>query len=81
MHHSQSDIMQRLTGKGLTARAVRQSTDVAHVVTLARGDTAWNPSSTSRQICGPAIVRYTRYPDGGVDARVDSTVGDPREEP
>jgi hypothetical protein len=81
MHHSQADIMQRLTGKGPTAYAVRQSTDVAHVVTLERGDTAWNPSSTSRQI-NPGVYATVRVPRVSHDCRpTDSTVGDPREEP
>lgn len=41
-------------------------------VTLAlqRGDQAWHPASTKRKINGPAIVRYTFWHDGGVDADV-----------
>lgn len=39
-------------------------------LTLGRGDSAWDPSSTKRVIYGPARVRYVRAPDGGVDATV-----------
>lgn len=36
-------------------------------ITLRRRERAWRPGSTKRKIAGPAVVRYTRYPDGGVD--------------
>jgi len=39
-------------------------------VELAAGEAAWNPASTSRCLYGPALVIYTRYPDGGVEAKV-----------
>ena len=39
-------------------------------VTLKAGDTAWNPASTKHVIHGPARVRYTIHPDGGVDATI-----------
>ena len=41
-----------------------------HVVFLAQGDKAWNPASTSREIYGPAEVRYTQHVDGSIAAMV-----------
>lgn len=40
-------------------------------IALAVGDTAWNPGSTKRLIDGPTRVRYTLWPDGGVDAYLE----------
>jgi hypothetical protein len=40
-------------------------------ITLAKGETAWHPASTSRVVYGPCIVEYRRYDDGGVVAWVD----------
>lgn len=35
-------------------------------VDLEDGETAWNPASTRSVICGPARLRYVRWPDGRV---------------
>lgn len=43
---------------------------VSATVTLARGESTWNPVCTSCDIWGPAVVEYRRHPDGGVDACV-----------
>jgi hypothetical protein len=40
-------------------------------VTLAEGETAWNPASTRSVLVGPAVITYERAPDGGVTARVE----------
>jgi hypothetical protein len=36
------------------------------VVTLDAGDTCDNPASTKRDLFGPAVVTFERYPDGGI---------------
>lgn len=43
-------------------------------VTLDKGDSARDPSSTHRKIYGPAIVTYQQAPDGGIDALVEDLV-------
>ena len=40
-------------------------------VTLAEGETAWQPGSTKRVIFGPCVVLYEQAPDGGTDARTE----------
>lgn len=45
------------------------------VVLLGPGETAWNPASYrpgSSSLGGPARVRYTLHPDGGVDAALET---------
>lgn len=47
------------------------STDPATYTTvLGSSDTAWNPSSTSHVLPGPATVTYRRWADGGMDVTV-----------
>lgn len=65
MHHDSTTIIDHLNGGEPDAGGTTE-----HIVTLAEGDSAWNPASTSRAIYGPATVIYTRYVDGGIVVRV-----------
>ena len=40
------------------------------VLTLARGERAWNPACTTCHVYGPATLEYRRFPDGGVNCAV-----------
>lgn len=40
---------------------------------LTKGDTAWNPASTTNKILGPAEVLYEEFPDGGINAYIDGS--------
>lgn len=62
----QLDTVERVAHKTVGASRVKTR------VKLDRGDRAWNPASTKDRIPGPAIVEYTRYPDGGIDAEIVS---------
>lgn len=60
MHHSSTSIMLALGDQPQTPASI--------VLTLAEGDTAWNPASTRDLIMGPVQVTYTEYADGGIHA-------------
>lgn len=38
------------------------------IITVSEGSWAWNPASTKGVIWGPVVIRYTQYPDGGIEA-------------
>ena len=40
-------------------------------ITLDRGESIVNPASTKRLIYGPAVVKFDRGPDGGIDVYVE----------
>jgi len=68
-----------LTSDDLTARLDFASDQTGYPVTvevqLGKGDTAWDPSSTSRTVTGPAMLAYTQHADGGIDLTVDYGMG------
>lgn len=43
--------------------------EVAEVI-LKEGDSSTNPAASLKRFWGPCMVRYTKYPDGGIDAEV-----------
>jgi hypothetical protein len=55
-HVTADDLRPRLLNDGLV------------VVTLAVGESSWNPVCPSCRIMGPAVIEYRRHADGGVDA-------------
>lgn len=60
MHYGESEILFQVQSMG------------SFTVTLVKGDSAWNPTTTSgRLIYGPAKIMYTRYVDGGIDCQID----------
>lgn len=60
MHYEEACILSQIQSMG------------SLTVTLFKGDSAWNPTTTSgRPIYGPAKITYTRYADGGIHCQFD----------
>ncbi len=72
MHHSHDSIVNAIEADEARQRAVPRQTSRPIVgmvaIDLEAGDSAWDPSSTKRDIHGPFRVIYRRFPDGGIDA-------------
>ena len=71
MFHSHDSITAQLDADEARQRSVPRTTPVPVVgmvtLDLDRGDSAWHPASTKRDLHGPIRLTYRRYPDGGVE--------------